>query len=598
MLRTETAIEIAQSRSHLMMKTLLAIVVTTVCLTLPLVAQSFNSVWEASSHQHPDSICPGWISSDNADPENPSFEGDTLVISTSAFAENMFYVMNAPYVTFPDPVVVEFTMKYVSGDNEISEPSRRACHVYVGTGSQNAAVLYFGKDETYLWSGFEAIGDSDASDTDSIYHTYRIEVTAAGAVSVFKDNLLLLSGSTFNHFLNPVNQQIYWGDGTGNAYGESRWINVKHNAYAFDFDQDGDVLYDSCDNCPLISNSGQEDLDGDGVGDVCDGCPTVAGDQCYNASWYGSSQELPSEVCPQWELVIEDGALPPVMVADTLVISTTSGTLFDYEYFEQLAPAIQPMFPVVLEFRMRLVSSEDTVDFRTAAGSQFFLGGDTSNALFIGSDEIFLLSSQTERGQTASVDTDNSFHTYRVEIDNLLGIRVFYDGQLTLTGSMFEWQNAGVAGFNFGDVARQSRGESRWLFVRHNSYAQEADEDNDSVVDVCDNCVSIVNIDQADLDGDGRGDVCDNCVALANPNQADCDNDGIGDACESFLSGDADHSGAITISDAVYLINYIFSGGPAPCPLRNGDSDCSGSVTISDAVYLISYIFSGGPAPC
>ncbi|MCC6962165.1 MAG: hypothetical protein IT585_02845, partial [candidate division Zixibacteria bacterium] len=57
-------------------------------------------------------------------------------------------------------------------------------------------------------------------------------------------------------------------------------------------------------------------------------------------------------------------------------------------------------------------------------------------------------------------------------------------------------------------------------------------------------------------------------------------------------------SGSISISDAVYLINYIFAGGPAPVPVIRGDADCSGLVTISDAVYLIYYIFAGGPVPC
>jgi PKD repeat protein len=65
-----------------------------------------------------------------------------------------------------------------------------------------------------------------------------------------------------------------------------------------------------------------------------------------------------------------------------------------------------------------------------------------------------------------------------------------------------------------------------------------------------------------------------------------------------YLCGDADANGFVNISDAVYLINYIFAGGPAPNPLEAGDVDCNGFVNISDAVYLINYIFAGGPAPC
>ena len=61
--------------------------------------------------------------------------------------------------------------------------------------------------------------------------------------------------------------------------------------------------------------------------------------------------------------------------------------------------------------------------------------------------------------------------------------------------------------------------------------------------------------------------------------------------------GDADNNGIITISDAVYLINYIFAGGPAPAQLCLGDADGNSIITISDAVYLINYIFAGGPAP-
>jgi hypothetical protein len=67
---------------------------------------------------------------------------------------------------------------------------------------------------------------------------------------------------------------------------------------------------------------------------------------------------------------------------------------------------------------------------------------------------------------------------------------------------------------------------------------------------------------------------------------------------QSASCGDANASGLVTISDAVYLINYIFSGGPAPDPIGVGDSDCNSLITISDVVYLINYIFSGGAVPC
>jgi hypothetical protein len=65
-----------------------------------------------------------------------------------------------------------------------------------------------------------------------------------------------------------------------------------------------------------------------------------------------------------------------------------------------------------------------------------------------------------------------------------------------------------------------------------------------------------------------------------------------------FLCGDADGSEDIDIDDVVYLIAYIFSGGPPPDPYESGDADCSGAVDIDDVVYLINYIFSGGNAPC
>jgi hypothetical protein len=68
-------------------------------------------------------------------------------------------------------------------------------------------------------------------------------------------------------------------------------------------------------------------------------------------------------------------------------------------------------------------------------------------------------------------------------------------------------------------------------------------------------------------------------------------------APETHIPGDANHDHTVDISDAVYLIAYIFSGGLAPVPTMAGDANGDCVVDISDAVYLIGYIFSGGPAP-
>jgi PKD repeat protein len=65
----------------------------------------------------------------------------------------------------------------------------------------------------------------------------------------------------------------------------------------------------------------------------------------------------------------------------------------------------------------------------------------------------------------------------------------------------------------------------------------------------------------------------------------------------AFIRGDCDGNTLVNISDIVYLIAYIFGGGPAPNPYEAGDADSNGTVNISDAAFLVAYIFGGGPPP-
>ncbi len=62
-----------------------------------------------------------------------------------------------------------------------------------------------------------------------------------------------------------------------------------------------------------------------------------------------------------------------------------------------------------------------------------------------------------------------------------------------------------------------------------------------------------------------------------------------------FVIGDFDMDGAITVGDAVEIIQFIFLGKPNKGPIEAGDVNCDGLTDVADAVYLINYIFRFGP---
>jgi Dockerin type I domain len=65
-----------------------------------------------------------------------------------------------------------------------------------------------------------------------------------------------------------------------------------------------------------------------------------------------------------------------------------------------------------------------------------------------------------------------------------------------------------------------------------------------------------------------------------------------------YLCGDANFDDIINVSDAVWIINYVFVGGDPPNPIEAGDANCDGVCNVSDAVWIINYVFVGGHAPC
>lgn len=61
--------------------------------------------------------------------------------------------------------------------------------------------------------------------------------------------------------------------------------------------------------------------------------------------------------------------------------------------------------------------------------------------------------------------------------------------------------------------------------------------------------------------------------------------------------GDANGDGVVGAGDIVYLLTYLYRGGPAPNPYEGGDPSGNCIVDAGDVVYLISYLYRNGDPP-
>jgi len=68
---------------------------------------------------------------------------------------------------------------------------------------------------------------------------------------------------------------------------------------------------------------------------------------------------------------------------------------------------------------------------------------------------------------------------------------------------------------------------------------------------------------------------------------------------ERFVRGDSDSNSRVELTDAVQILNFLFTGGGTPPCLDAADADDSGDLAVTDAVRVLGWLFQGGidPAP-
>jgi hypothetical protein len=302
------------------------------------------------------------------------------------------------------------------------------------------------------------------------------------------------------------------------------------------------------DNCPTVFNPDQEDFDEDAIGDSCDNCLAH-----YNPDQEDTDEDGVGDSCDICPYHPDDDCCNPV--GSNLPPEITS-------------PAVDTTFPSQDAFIYIGSASDPNCD-----GTELDIG-------FFDIPSWCTVSGDTLSGMVGCDCADTSFKVTASDGDLADTLEV------TL---VIDHSNVAPSITPIGDTVLVGFLES---FIYYPTIVDPDDEvhsityleyphwcwvQNDSVIGTAPDTIFLETLKVTAQDY--------------------CNADTLSFMVRTYLCGDADGDGIIDIADAVYLLNYLFIGGPEPELLEAGDANCDGKVDIADVVYLVNYLFTGGPPP-
>jgi len=270
------------------------------------------------------------------------------------------------------------------------------------------------------------------------------------------------------------------------------WV-VIHGAE--DADTDGGP--DAVDKCPTIPDPGQVDFDGDGLGDACDNCPIR-----FNPDQADSDQDGVGDACEAAYQIVKGEYTWHQARNNAACLGGHLATVTSLQEFVYVA---------------QLLGNASGLDF-------VWLGGFQEEPNVVGADGWSWITDEPWQFAAWAQGQPN---------DGGVGPESFL-GQFSRPGNGLGWHDA--------DTLRQSDFLVEYEIPpltddnNRNGIPDTADDDQDGVVDGCDNCALVSNQNQSDMDGDSVGDACDVCPWCSDI--ADRNGNGVIDGLEPGIDPD------------------------------------------------------------
>lgn len=230
----------------------------------PAVEASVPVYWDGNAAVLPHEMNPPWtlvtsgnvVAYRNTDSGYPA----AFLISTQA-VDNVVFEQRGASLDMTNHLIIEAVVRVAGGTTGV--PERAPAGITFTTEPNVGGSIWMGLGSLFVIAAGNGVGGTTNVPTADLFHTYRIEVegTASGSpYTVYHDGVAVLNGTLFESpALFGAQPRIAWGELASEAYGESHWYSIRHNAGASVVSLTDPPQFQACTNTsvpPLPQASG------------------------------------------------------------------------------------------------------------------------------------------------------------------------------------------------------------------------------------------------------------------------------------------------------------------------------------------------------